>query len=421
MLRKIILIGVLSIVTTTLALAQSAASKMQDLLMHHHWQTKDKSKVMLFTPRRYFVFNTKKGKLFDWGSVQYSQPSQYKIHIHMISYQAIGHVDAVVTHELKSPTWLRIKGVLSIRFMGVHTRAINNQWASVYPNHKIPKAKNLSQAIQYGDISFIKKYAGDANKVDHKRHNTPLIMAAAYPYPEVLTALINKGAKVNEDVEGNTPLIFAVSNNLLRNVNTLLKAGAHINYVAKNGDSALSKALFEGNFAIVKYLLKQGATPRLHNGKTFLGAVMYKIGAGPAMFADNVDEVRWVLKHVKKPLLHRTDSSGQTPLFAAVRHLLPKCTAFLLQRGANPNHVDHDGNTAIMDTINDLQGSSVSTNGSKYVMTMQTPEFFTIIKDMVKHGAKLNLKNKKGQTALQLAKANQATKLVKLLKSLGAN
>jgi ankyrin repeat protein len=67
---------------------------------------------------------------------------------------------------------------------------------------------------------------------------TPLMMASTFCGPEVVKALLDAGAKVNDaDIRGMTPLQFAVSSEAQNPavVKLLLKAGAEVNAKSTGG------------------------------------------------------------------------------------------------------------------------------------------------------------------------------------------
>lgn len=64
---------------------------------------------------------------------------------------------------------------------------------------------------------------------------------------------------------GLTPLILAVYNNKTKKVSRLIKEGADVNYLPKNGSSSLIHAGRNGNIVIAKILLDAGADVNMQN------------------------------------------------------------------------------------------------------------------------------------------------------------
>jgi ankyrin repeat protein len=87
--------------------------------------------------------------------------------------------------------------------------------------------------------------------------------AAAYTgHTDIVLLLITKGARVN-DVENRaqaSPLNLASDENHLETVQELLKHGADVDSLERNGFDAASKAGFREHWEVVKVLLANGAT-----------------------------------------------------------------------------------------------------------------------------------------------------------------
>ena len=120
--------------------------------------------------------------------------------------------------------------------------------------------------------SFTALLAKGANVNIHDTYNgtSPLIEACNSKYYDLIYAkmLIESGANVNdveigERREGNstrlTPLIAASVAGNINLVQFLVTKNADVNYQNEFGQSALSKSVLVGNYAIVYYLLLNGA------------------------------------------------------------------------------------------------------------------------------------------------------------------
>jgi len=98
---------------------------------------------------------------------------------------------------------------------------------------------------------------------------TPLMVAAWYGDLEAASALIARGARVNDqDSVGETALIFAAQTSTdAKMVRFLLDAKADVNMRTRRGNTALMAAADEGNVAAVKELLQSGAQSNISNEK----------------------------------------------------------------------------------------------------------------------------------------------------------
>jgi ankyrin repeat protein len=87
--------------------------------------------------------------------------------------------------------------------------------------------------------------------------------AAAYGgHTDIVLLLITKGARINDaaNIPQVSPLNLAADENHLETVQELLKHGADVDALERNGFDALSKAGFREHWEVVKVLLANGAT-----------------------------------------------------------------------------------------------------------------------------------------------------------------
>lgn len=120
---------------------------------------------------------------------------------------------------------------------------------------------------------------------------TPLIAASMLGYPQAVTNLIKRGADLEaKNNNGQTALMMSVlslsvnqsdmhapSYSKLHNrwekvIKTLVESGADVNTVDNQGASALFVAIYSGDVALCRYLIKAGAdvNHRLPNGISLL-------------------------------------------------------------------------------------------------------------------------------------------------------
>jgi len=79
-------------------------------------------------------------------------------------------------------------------------------------------------------------------------------------YPELIQALVEKGADVNAaDVDGNTPLIAAAEKDDVQTVRLLVKRGADLAHTNDNGWTALERALSYRRRTIAREMVAMGA------------------------------------------------------------------------------------------------------------------------------------------------------------------
>ena len=132
----------------------------------------------------------------------------------------------------------------------------------------------LTVAVRNGNLDCVKvllKYGADIEERGDFMHNykihkscTPLFIAATCGNDEILRFLVENGANVNATEDfGLTPLMAAVSNQLLDAVTFLIDQGADLNLLDSSGLTALhyaSEVSFDpSSCLIVKQLINRGA------------------------------------------------------------------------------------------------------------------------------------------------------------------
>lgn len=110
----------------------------------------------------------------------------------------------------------------------------------------------------------------DANYVCscNGKKQTALMFAIAEDNIDMVWSLLIYGANVNfEDSEGNTPLMYAVNYSSDGIVSTLLSSGADINAQNAEGDTALHQAVDFGEVSFASCLIHNGAYADIKNKK----------------------------------------------------------------------------------------------------------------------------------------------------------
>ena len=143
---------------------------------------------------------------------------------------------------------------------------------------------------------------------------------------------------INEDAQGETPLIVATRNGRLEVVRALLDAGANVNYRDNGDPTAIYWAAFKNDIEMIKLLLERGADPNIakRDGSTPLKIAKLR-GNTPAMFVllDALGDYNQT-DDKGKTLLHWASSTGKIPLIN-----------FLIDKGVNINPKDNKGDTPI--------------------------------------------------------------------------
>jgi ankyrin len=115
-----------------------------------------------------------------------------------------------------------------------------------------------------GDIAHVTEdlaqNPGDLNLPDDSGL-TPLHLAASYCHVDVVTLLLNKGAKINiTSKDGATPLHLAAQEGCADVVNLLLERGAKVNVRDKQNRTPLGRAMQWHQAAMVQLIRQHGGT-----------------------------------------------------------------------------------------------------------------------------------------------------------------
>ncbi|XP_029968585.1 ankyrin repeat domain-containing protein 50 isoform X1 [Salarias fasciatus] len=238
---------------------------------------------------------------------------------------------------------------------------------------------------------------------------TPLHAAACEGHRPVCAALTERGsmARVGDmDIEGRTPLILAAQEGHWSTVRLLLDRRSPIDHRAYDGHSALSAALLEGHGDVAELLMKRGADtdvrdaegrPLLYllvlEGRLDMATLLIEKGGVPLESRDSegrtalhvaswqgcVEIVELLLQHGANPNaqdsegrpplhsvawtghvkvgrrlleangvnIHLTCHQGATALSIAAQEGHANIVGMLLERGANPDHIDKYGRSPV--------------------------------------------------------------------------
>jgi ankyrin repeat protein len=141
----------------------------------------------------------------------------------------------------------------------------------------------LMAAIEnyHTDIVHMLLSRGANVKLADENGFSPVLIAAAKKDINMLEALVDKGANINDRTSspfeyngetvfsGTTPLMAAIANHRDENAILLIQKGADVKATAKNGVDALFIASAGGDEKLVRILLKKGADPNNQTTQEF--------------------------------------------------------------------------------------------------------------------------------------------------------
>ena len=338
------------------------------------------------------------------------------------------------------------------------------------PNGETP-LMTASRTGRVKAVKSLLAHGADVNAKESFRGQTALMWAVAQQHPEVVQTLIEQGADIHArshvwpeliNSAGNTdssgvyeiaqggfsPLLFAARQGGLESAKRLLAAGANVNDTAPVGTSALVVATHSGHGTLAAYLLEKGANPNagdagytaLHaavlRGDLELVKVLLFYGANPNTQLTRGTPRRRAVRGVSEDWVLSHYLVGATPFWLAARFGEPSIMRVLAANGANAMFV-RDGTTPLMAVLEannnrgrfgggapadeesraleavkltvELGGDVNAANaaGDTPLHGAASRGFNTVVEFLAQRGAKLDVKNKRGQTPLAMTAGQQ--------------
>lgn len=202
--------------------------------------------------------------------------------------------------------------------------------------------------------------------------------------------LLDKGADPNEySKNGLFPLWRATADNNIEISKLLIQRGANVKQKSKISPGFSSSIVMpcqEGNLEIVKLLVENGMDV---NVKEYVDFTPLRIAARNG----HLNIIQYLTE--KGADIDPKAKDGATPLAHAASKGHVEIVKYLIEKGANVNNIDDEG---------DFPLGEAAKNG-----------YLDVIKLLIDNGAKLDLKNKKKLTALELAKQHGQNKAAILI------
>jgi ankyrin repeat protein len=296
---------------------------------------------------------------------------------------------------MKAHFWVQVAAACAMAMNG-HTQTLSDRFYQAIRNNDLASLKNL---LATADVN-----------VRDQRGATPLMYTAAFGNVEQLKLLLESGADVNAaNAFKSTALIWAGGDPVKSRL--LIDHGADINIRNQQGRMPLIVAAgYDAGPELVRLLLARGAEARASDtgGRALLLAAARGDVETMKLLIDAGADVNAV-----SPLL------GETPLLNAAVSDNVAAVELLVAKGADVNGVIRTGRTAVRG------GAAVEMAISNMTALMWAAPWGTpeMIGALLKAGADVNTRDKRGMTALMLAVASetQDAGVVRLLLKAGAD
>ncbi|MEM9237610.1 MAG: ankyrin repeat domain-containing protein, partial [Verrucomicrobiota bacterium] len=294
----------------------------------------------------------------------------------------------------------------------------------------------LLNAADRDDLDAVRELVEAGAGVDEaNRHGvTALSLACRNGSESMIRLLLEKGADPNGKLSGGeTVLMTAARTGRPGGVRALLEKGAQVDAREGRGQTALMWAAAEGHLEVVELLIEQGADIRVRLASGF-DALLFAVREGHGDVVKVLIEAGAEVSQAaypKKPN-GRSMRPGTAPLILALENGHFELALVLVDAGADPN--DQRSGYAPLHALTwvrkSVRGDGV--DGMPPPVTTGAVTSLEFARELVKRGAKVNLRLKKGSGFAEKMNPKAATPffmaaetcdldLLKLLVELGAD
>jgi ankyrin repeat protein len=297
-------------------------------------------------------------------------------------------------------------------------------------NAPLPSGETpLMTAARTGNVAVVGALLAHGAKIDVQektKGQTALMWAAAENHEDVVETLIKAGARVDvRSMGGFTALLFAARSGSVAATRALLAAAAPINETTPKRETPLLIAAASGHDALARFLLAERADPNLADESGFspLHAAIWgqrdTLEMVKALIAAGANIEAKLLKPPPPLSLYALafagigSMAGATPFALAAAHANLPVMRALVDAGADPLMSANDGTTALL-----LAAGHGWTVGNSPVTLAQGLE---AVKAMAAWGGDVNTANTAGLTPLHVAANNGADDIIQFLIDHGAN
>ncbi len=306
-----------------------------------------------------------------------------------------------------STAWYHVQASRLLLSLGADPYAVDNRGYSIL--------FETMDASQYEMLKLFLDFGFNINYIDSTHENcAPLLcMAAKYSTSEMVSLLLQRGAKVNirRFSDGNTPLhsCFSYTSSIKDRYHTitlLLDSGADPN--AKNNDSQtpLFKAWDYEDTSVISLLVHHGADINAVdslNGTPLIYAVLDRRIDVIKALIDNGADIN--LSSIPSSALSMAVGLGEFDIIK-----------FLLENHAKVNKKSREGNTVLLRAVEKYYLNPRAYMADPDLLLQYKVEQKKIISLLLHYGADANASNNDGMTPLKFIQSKSDTEIVKLFK-----
>ena len=257
-----------------------------------------------------------------------------------------------------------------------------------------------------------------------------------YEFPKLTGG---NGGIIHDRPEGGlTPLFFAARQGAIESADLLIDAGADLKATEPQyGFTPMQTAIFNGHYDLAARLIEKGAD--VNDGSLYTAIEMRNLATySNRPNPPETDKELSSLDVIKRLLARGADPNraytkkipprqaqgdivvtpGATPLYRAMKATDLTVVRLLLDKGANPSVAIKDGSTPLM--MASGMGARRVASDEDVIEKAGTADPLDAVKMFVEAGADIDAQNDLGNTALHYAAQTGATRIVEYLVSKGA-
>ena len=246
-------------------------------------------------------------------------------------------------------------------------------------------------------VKFLLDRGADVRATDEQGDTVLLRAISAFRgSTDIVQTLLAKGVPLDvQNKKGTSALMIAAGNGNENLLALLLDKGPDLNLKDNEDATALDYAVRDGQIKIAKILFAKSARSKHEYSESDLIVAVSNGALLSAVTRNNLNEVKTLLGSGAS--IETRSRHNQTPLMLAVEYGYggDEVTNYLIEKGADLNAVNSEGNTALMLAIGRNNGKAVT--------------------KLLAHGAAIDILNKDRQSALHLASAGVRSKFVAAL------